>query len=174
MSEGTRFDIEIEISEAGPVVRVKSTGTSSEDDYSTFDEAYLHARKLYSRISRLDEEAELLLKVENLQERTEHLWTTEGDTSKLGSVPKEAAARLALSLLRVYPSSSAESAIVKETGVPQMTANDNLRGKVKSSKAFFEGSSDGYRITKNGLEWLENTAIPALSEGNVRDTSNSS
>lgn len=168
MSEESEFEVEIEIAHSGPVVRVKSIPTRSED-LSGFDEAYLHARMLYNRIAILDERNALLLRIDALKAETDYLWASDGDNNVLGEVPEDAATRLALALLRRYPNPAPESTLAKETGVRQNTANLILRGKRKASAGFFEGSKDGYQITEAGVDWLETDVIPTLT--NVDDNS---
>lgn len=156
------FNIDIELSSNGPIVRVN--GISIEDSYASFDIAYLLARKLLHRIEYIETKHESELVVNDLNTKIQHLWVEEDDILKLSDKPKENSYRIALSLLRVYPECRIDADIIKDTGVKQSTANDQLLGKVKSVADYFAQCEKGYTLTKSGIDWLATDVIPSILE----------
>lgn len=158
--ESNNFNIDIELSSNGPIVRVN--GIPIETSYASFDTAYLLARKLLQRIEYIETKYELELAVNDLNAKIQHLWIEEDGILKLYDKPEKKSYRIALSLLRVYPECRIDADIIKDTGVKQSTVNDQLLGKVKSVVDYFVPCEKGYTLTKSGIDWLSTTVIPSI------------
>jgi len=155
------FIVEVEISSNGPIVRV--TGIPTGSDFTSFDSAYILARKLLHRIKYLETSHELELAMIDLNAKVLHLWTEEDGIFRLSDEPKKNSHRIAFSLLRVYPECRTDADIIKDTGVKQSTANDQLLGKVKTVADYFIPCEKGYTLTKSGIDWLSTDVIPAIN-----------
>lgn len=151
--------ISVEVSSKETVIHIPNLLIS---DVKAFDKAYKKARILLSRIPHLDDEVKNEIIIEKAKERTERFWTSDGEETVLGMLPKKPEYRVAISLLRVHPVCKTEADVVKEIGIPQPTAHVHLQGKRKSTKEFFAGGNTGFSLTFEGVSWLINTILPEL------------
>ncbi len=160
--ESNNFNIDIELSSNGPIVRVNAIPI--EANYASFDTAYVLARKLLQRIEYIETKHELELAVNALNTKIRHLWIEEDGILKLSDKPKENSYRIALSLLRAYPECRIQADIIKDTGVKKTTVNDQLNGKIKLVADYFVPCEKGYTLTKSGIDWLATDVIPSILE----------
>jgi hypothetical protein len=159
MSEKENDEFLIDIERTGDETKIRISNVRRTE----FDRAYKLASQLNQRAKELDAEIEEQQKLESIKAQVDHLWTKDGSIWKLSESVSDASFRIALSLLRTHPKCRKQVDVIKETEIAQMTASDNLSGKVKSTNQYFERCGKGYRLSSTGLKWVFDKVIPSLS-----------
>ena len=156
------YEVEIEKSEGAPRIRILGVKVGTSMD--KFDQAYKLAAQLSRRARQLDSEVEEEWRARPAKDRVRHLWRQEGDTWKLDSSVPDSTYRIALSLLRRHPACMTQAEVVRETDVPQKTVSNHLGGRRKSVRRYFSECDGGHRLSADGLQWVIDEVIPAVSD----------
>ncbi len=100
----------------------------------------------------------LYQRIPNAKNRSVHLWKKSGNHFVLSDI-ELSAYRVALALLRTYPSPAMVKSIAKETRLSRPRVSQILHGTYSDTDKFFEKKQSKWTLSDEGIYWTINEVV---------------